>query len=282
MKLNDKAILYVPSGEKENVVLRKTTHLCIAAHQDDIEFMAFSGIAECFGSENKHFCGVVTCDGAGSPRGGAYKDFSNEEIKAIRLNEQKNAADIGKYCCQILLNYSSQQVKDKSDGQVIADYIEILKATKPQTVYLHNLADKHPTHVATAIKGIKAMRALDKKDKPKAVYGCEVWRDLDWMNDDEKILLDCSDNQTLFRKLSNVFTSQIESGKRYDIAIEGRRLANATLLNSNCIDRYSSLNYAMDLTPLIYDKNTDITEYVLAYIERFADTVKNLLNMFNC
>lgn len=29
--------------------------------------MAFSPIAECFGSKDKYFCGVVTTDGAGSP-----------------------------------------------------------------------------------------------------------------------------------------------------------------------------------------------------------------------
>lgn len=146
-------------------------------------------------------------------------------------------------------------------------------------VYIHNLADKHETHVATAVKAIKAMRKLNDKDKPKKVYGCEVWRDLDWMNDDEKILLDCSSHQNLARALSSVFDSQIVGGKRYDMAVEGRRAANATF-GKNVCDEYQALNYAMDLTPLIYDESIDITEYVTGYIQRFSESVKAALNRF--
>ena len=122
------------------------------------------------------------------------------------------------------------------------------------------------------------MRKLNDKDKPKRVYGCEVWRDLDWMNDDEKVLLDCSQHQNLARALSSVFDSQIVGGKRYDMAVEGRRLANATFGQSHSCDEYQALNYAMDLTPLIYDESIDITEYVTGYIKRFSDSVKATLN----
>ena len=53
MTLDDKAIIYIPDGTEQEKALSRTTHLCIAAHQDDIEFMAFSPIAECFGSKDK-------------------------------------------------------------------------------------------------------------------------------------------------------------------------------------------------------------------------------------
>ena len=41
-------MIYIPDGEEEKRALARTTHLCIAAHQDDTEFMAFSPIAKCF------------------------------------------------------------------------------------------------------------------------------------------------------------------------------------------------------------------------------------------
>lgn len=277
MKLNDKAIIYIPDGTEQANALNRTTHLCIAAHQDDIEFMAFSPIAECFGNKEKYFCGVVTTDGAGSPRNGLYEKYTDEDMKKIRITEQKKAASIGEYTAQILLGYSSAQVKDKTNEQVITDYVQILKTTKPENVYIHNLADKHETHVATAVKAIKALRQLNSDEQPKHVYGCEVWRDLDWMNDDEKVLLDCSKHQNIARALSSVFDSQIIGGKRYDLAVEGRRSANATFGRNVC-DVYTGLNYAMDLTPLIQNKYIDISEYVTGYIQRFNDSVKDVLN----
>ncbi len=277
MNLNNKAIVYVPDGTEQNKALARTTHLCIAAHQDDIEFMAYAPISECFGSKDKWFCGVVTTDGAGSPRSGIYANCTDEDIKAIRVEEQKKAATVGEYGAQILLGYSSARVKGSKNEEVISGYVEILKATKPQYVYIHNLADKHITHVATAVKAIEAMRRLDDKDKPQKVYGCEVWRSLDWLNDDEKVLLDTGKHPNLARALSSVFDSQILGGKRYDLAVEGRRLANATFSQSHSCDEYEGLNYAMDLTPLIYDNTLDITEYVTGYIMRFECDVRNIL-----
>ena len=83
MNLNDKSIVYIPDGTEQNKALKRTTHLCIAAHQDDIEFMAFGPIAECFGSKDKYFCGVITTDGAGSPRNGLYENYTDEDMNKI-------------------------------------------------------------------------------------------------------------------------------------------------------------------------------------------------------
>lgn len=185
MNLNKNAIVYIPDVTEETKALGRTTHLCIAAHQDDIEFMSFAPISECFARQDKWFCGVVTTDGAGSPRNGLYDDYTDEQMKAVRIEEQKKAATIGEYGAQILLGYSSANVKEKDNTDVIADYVEILKATRPEYVYIHNLADKHITHVATAVKAIEAMRKLPKNKRPKKVYGCEVWRSLDWLCDNE-------------------------------------------------------------------------------------------------
>ena len=272
--------VYIPDGTEEKQALERTTHLCIAAHQDDIEFMAYAPIAECFGTKDKLFCGVVVTDGAGSPRNGLYAKYTDEQMKAIRIEEQKKAAMLGEYGAQLLLGYSSKQVKDKSDTEIVKELKEIYKETKPKYIYLHNLADKHETHVATALKAIQALRQLNTDELPEKVYGCEVWRNLDWLNDDEKMYLDCSAHPNLSRALLSVFDSQIVGGKRYDLAAEGRRLANATFSESHACDTYSMLNYAMDLTPLIKGKSLDIADYVAGYIRRFENNVReNILKL---
>ena len=272
--------LFIPDGIAEEQALKRTTHLCVAAHQDDIEFMAYSPIAECFGRKDKWFCGVVVTDGAGSPRNGLYADYTDEQMKAVRIAEQKKAAMLGEYGAQFMLGHSSKQVKDKSGKEIVKDLVEIFKAAKPKYVYLHNLADKHETHVATALKAIQALRELNTDELPEKVYGCEVWRNLDWLNDDEKVYLDCSAHPNLSRALSSVFDSQIIGGKRYDLAAEGRRFANATFSESHACDTYSMLNYAMDLTPIVKDKTLDIVDHVAGYIKRFESNVKNTIQNY--
>ena len=272
--------LFIPDGIAEEQALKRTTHLCVAAHQDDIEFMAYSPIAECFGRKDKWFCGVVVTDGAGSPRNGLYADYTDEQMKAVRIEEQKKAAMLGEYGAQFMLGHSSKQVKDKSGKEIVKDLVEIFKAAKPKYVYLHNLADKHETHVATALKAIQALRELNTDELPEKVYGCEVWRNLDWLNDDEKVYLDCSAHPNLSSALSSVFDSQIIGGKRYDLAAEGRRFANATFSESHACDTYSMLNYAMDLTPIVKDKTLDIVDHVAGYIKRFESNVKNTIQNY--
>lgn len=270
-------VTYIPDGTEEKQTLERITHLCIAAHEDDIEFMAYAPIAECFGKKDKWFCGVVVTDGAGSSRNGLYANYTDEDMKAVRIEEQKKAAMIGEYGAQLLLGHPSKQVKDKNDTEIVKELVEILKATKPQYVYIHNLADKHETHVATALKAIKALRELNADEQPEKVYGCEVWRNLDWINDNEKVYLDCSAHPNLSRALSSVFDSQIVGGKRYDLAAEGRRLSNATFFESHACDTYTMLNYAMDLTPLIKDKSLNIADYVAGYIKRFEFNVRDVI-----
>ena len=272
--------LFIPDGIAEEQALKRTTHLCVAAHQDDIEFMAYSPIAECFGRKDKWFCGVVVTDGAGSPRNGLYADYTDEQMKAVRIEEQKKAAMLGEYGAQFMLGHSSKQVKDKSGKEIVKDLVEIFKAAKPKYVYLHNLADKHETHVATALKAIQALRELNTDELPEKVYGCEVWRNLDWLNDEKKVYLDCSAHPNLSRALSSVFDSQIIGGKRYDLAAEGRRFANATFSESHACDTYSMLNYAMDLTPIVKDKTLDIVDHVAGYIKRFESNVKNTIQNY--
>src|SRR5271167_2147594 len=139
---------FVPDGAAPEEALARTTHLCVAAHQDDIEIMAYHGIAACFGRKDRWFTGVVVTNGAGSPRSGIYGDYTDLEMQKVRLVEQRKAAYVGEYACQIQLGFASSEVKDANATTVVGDLEQILRAARPEVVYLHNLADKHDTHVA--------------------------------------------------------------------------------------------------------------------------------------
>ena len=82
MNLNNKeALIYIPDN-KENGY-KRTTDLCIAAHQDDIEIMAYGPISKCYKKDEAWFSGVVVTDGAGSPRSGKYEKITDEEMKKL-------------------------------------------------------------------------------------------------------------------------------------------------------------------------------------------------------
>lgn len=275
MKLNKMtAQFYIPDQKPLAEAISRTTHMSIAAHQDDLEIMAYDGILKCFSQENRWFTGVVVTNGSGSARDGAYKNYTDQQMMDVRRVEQKKAACIGEFGTLALLDYSSAETKDPKNEELIMELKSLIEEAQPEILYTHNLADKHDTHIGVTTKVIKAIRMMDKKLRPKAVYGCEVWRDLDWMNDSEKIVFDVSGRPNLSQALIEVFDSQITGGKRYDLATAGRRMANATYSSSHLVDQTNEIILAMDLTPLILDDDLDLTTYVLSYIERFKEDVK--------
>jgi len=270
---NNSAEVFTPDDSPEKMALERTTHLAICAHQDDMEIMATAPIIECFHREVEWFTGVVMCDGRGSPRQGPYSEYSDEEMRLVRIEEQKKAAMIGEYSALILLDYSSKKIKDGEDDSPVDDIVDILKTTTPRVVYTHNLADKHDTHVGVALRVISAVRKLDQDKRPEKVFGCEVWRDLDWMVDSDKVAFDLSTHENLQAALLGVFDSQIAGGKRYDLATLGRRRANATYYESHGVDVNTGMSYAMDLTSLIKDTHMDIQDFIQEQIRRFSEEI---------
>ena len=273
----DTAQVFIPDGLPEDQALKRTTHIAIGAHQDDLEIMAAGPILECFQQADKWFTGVVVTDGRGSPRADIYNNYSDEEMRLVRFKEQKKAATVGEYAAQVLLDYPSKAVKDGNNNQPIEDIASLLQIAHPQFVFTHNLADKHDTHVGVAMKVIAAIRGLPEHIRPQKLYGCEVWRDLDWMVDSDKVPSDLTAHESLQAALLGVFDSQIAGGKRYDLASMGRRRANATYFESHGVDVTQGLSYAMDLTPLIRDVHQDINPFVQEHIQRFAQDVADRL-----
>jgi LmbE family N-acetylglucosaminyl deacetylase len=269
----DTSDIFIPDGLALEAALARTTHMAISAHQDDIEIMAAAPILECYQQPDRWFTGVVVSDGRGSPRDGLYKDYDDETMRMVRFKEQRKAAVIGEYAAQVILDHPSKVIKDSTNRQPAEDIATLLLAARPQFVFTHNLADKHDTHVAVAYRVITAIRSLPAKARPQKLYGCEVWRDLDWMVDSDKVGFDLSAHESLQAALLGVFDSQIAGGKRYDLASMGRRKANATYFASHGVDATLGLAYAMDLTPLVLDPGRDIAAFVQEHIQRFAQDV---------
>jgi LmbE family N-acetylglucosaminyl deacetylase len=276
------ADIFVPAGGDASAALAGVTHLCVAAHQDDIEILAHDGICDCLDQPGKKaFGGVVVTNGAGSPRSGPYSIFTDEQMRAVRRDEQRQAARIGGYAIQLQLAHPSADVKQPGHPGVAADLAAIFAGCSPEIVYLHQPADKHDTHVAVFLRCIEALRALPAEKRPKRVVGAEVWRDLDWLVDADKVALDSGRRPALAADLLKVFDSQITGGKRYDLAAMGRRLAHATFHTSHATDRLAGITWAMDLTPLITDPTLDIAAFTLAHIDRLRADVAQRLSRFS-
>jgi len=274
------ASVFVPDGLPAEDAFRRVTHLGVGAHQDDLEIMAFHGIQKCFNSRDLWF-GAVTCtNGGGSPRAGEYAAFTDEEMAALRRREQEKAAVLGDYGVLVQLNYASAEIKDVGTGRLRADLVKVLKAARPEVLYTHNPADKHDTHLAVVFTVLGALRELEPGERPAAVYGCEVWRGLDWMDDADKVPLDVGRRETLSQGLIGVYDSQVEGGKRYDLATVGRRRSNASYFQSHQIDEAEQLWFAMDLTPLVLDDTLDVGRFVLGHVDKFRQSVEEKIRRY--
>lgn len=272
MKPN-KGIIYYPKNRKEQPV----KWLCICAHQDDNEIMAVDGILKGYYSRKYSFALVETSDGGGSARTGEFADYTDDMMKEVRIKEQEEAAEIGRYHSLYMLNYTSKEIKDKDNDEIVKEYIEIIKELKPQVIYTHSILDKHPTHIGVAIKVIKALRQLPKEEQPRLFYGCEVWRGLDWISDERKIGFDVSRNEKLQKKLLNVFRSQIAGGKAYTKASIGRRYANATYFQSHSVDSYKMISYGIDLKPLLKNPKLSIKEYAFTFVDELKTEIDQMI-----
>ena len=269
--------IYIPDGMPLEPAIARTTHLAIGAHQDDLEIMAVDGILQCFNEAEKWFAGVIVTDGRSAPRSESTAKVSDEAMMKIRNDEQKCSAAIGNFGSLVLLGYPSSAVKEVDNKTVVKDLIRLINLAKPKIVYTHNPTDKHSTHIAVLLRTIEALRQIKPENQPLKIFGCEAWRDLDWLPDRLKVLFDCSEKIKLQKNLLKVFDSQIRGGKRYDLAAMGRRVAHATFYQSHHTDKTSHLSFGMDLTPLITNPHLSIEMFTKKIIQRFETEVLETL-----
>ncbi len=148
------AEVFVPDGLPLEAALARTTHLAIAAHQDDLEIMATQPILQCFQRDDQWFTGVVVSDGRGSPRDDLYKDYTDEAMRLVRFKEQKKAAVVGEYAALVILDYPSRVIKDGAN--------EVLRAEFPDLAHIHiQLPDEKSRRVGQSIAAA-SLPALNK------------------------------------------------------------------------------------------------------------------------
>ncbi len=279
MKLSQtQSNIFIPDQSPVEKALKRTTHMAIATHPDDIEIMAYEGVAKCFTQPDQWFTSVTVTDGSTAPRAFLYADYSNEQMAKTRAQEQRKAGILGEYSAVVQLAYTSAEVKDKQNPSIIEDIVEVLSFAHPKVIYTHNLADKHDTHISVALKVIEALRLLPASSQPESVLGCEVWRDLDWLVEDDKKVMDVSEHPNLASALVAIFDTQNSGSKRYDLASIGRRTANAIYHESHETGGASMLSFAMDLTPLIHDPKLDPADYAARFIARFQKDVTDRIH----
>lgn len=266
----DQARVFIPDKLPVLAALDRTTRMAIAAHADDLEFMAFHAIADCYGREDQWFTGLIVTQGTGEPRSDRYSDA---DIRSMRQKEQEKAARMGEYGALIQLQLPKARVMDRQDRLLADDLATLLVRCRPQILCTHSPADRHETHVAVALRTIEALRNLDPAFWPQEFYGCEVWGSLDWLAGADKVSFDAGRYPELSRDLLAVFTSQLEGGKAYDRAVAGRWAANATFSNPHEADAHEAVIYGMDLRPLLDDVTLDVGLFVKNRIDRFAAEV---------
>lgn len=262
MELN-KGTIYLPKERKGGPV----KYLCICAEPIDAEMMAIDGIQRGYRAQKYTFACVVSSDGATCPRKGKYLNYTDGQMKAVRISEQKKASEIGRYNSVYFLKYSKSEVLDPENEDIINEYVKIIKELKPRLIYTHSLLDSNPINVSVAVKVINALRKMKKGEQPKQLYGCELSRELDWVDKEKITIFDVSKNIRLQKQLLSVYHSQIDGGKDYLKAALGRRYEIATFFDANKIDEFKLASRVINMTTLLRRKDLPIKKYAMSFVE---------------
>jgi len=271
--------IFIPDGRSLEDALQRTTHLGIGAHQDDLEIIAIPGILDCWEKTDLWFSGVVVTNGAGAPRSEMHTPLTPTDFIHTRNEEQKKAASLGKYSAQIMLGFTSQEVRNPPLIPGLKDLHTILTHSEPEYIYIHNPLDLHPTHTAVSLLTIEAVRQLPLKERPKFLYGMACWGGLDWTTQGNQISFDLSAQPDLQYQLLDVYKSQ-NSVKNYPEAAMAKRKSNATFHHYDQKDEIPYLCFGLDLTPLIRDDKLSISGFLLSKIDEHRKQSSLLLDTY--
>ena len=272
MKLK-KGTIYTPRKGKKGPV----KFVCICAHPDDCELMAIDGIQRGYRASKYTFACVVTTDGADAERCGRYTKMNDQKMINLLMNEEKKAANIGRYKNVYFMNYSSEEVRDQENEDIINEYVEIIKELKPRVVYTHSLLDRHPTHVAVAVKVINALRTMKKGDQPKVLYGCESERNLEWVAPEKIVTFNVSKNLRLQRQLISVHKSQ-NLARDYVNAAIGRRYVNAVFNKVETKKNAKLTAKAINMTTLLRRKEYPIKRFAMSFIDDLYGEINDMMD----
>jgi len=165
----------------------------------------------------------------------------------------------------------------KVDRSVAEKLAAILSEIKPKELYIHSPFDKHPTHIGAMKVSLEAVKLLPKEIKPEKLYGCEVWRGLDWMEGDEDLkVIHFDDEVGLSDYILSSFSSQNES-KNYLDAAKGRRKSNATFSESHSVNQAGEAALYVDLSVFLRENPPSPEDFVAAKIDAFKKRTIEIL-----
>lgn len=268
-----KGSIYTPRCGKKGPV----KFVCICAHPDDCEIMAIDGIQRGYRASKYTFACVVTTDGADAERAGRYTKMEDQRMAHIMMNEQKKAANIGRYHAVYFMNYSNEEARNQENEDIVNEYVEIIKELKPRVVYTHSILDRHPTHVAVAIKVINAIRSMKKGDQPKVLYGCESERNLDWLDPSKVVTFNVSKNMRLQRQLIACHKSS-NASRDYINACIGRRLVNAVFNRDEKKKTAKLTTKAINMTTLLRRKDFPIKRYAMSFVDDLYTEINDMMD----
>jgi len=262
--LSPHADLFIPVPQPLEQALSRTKVLGVAAHPDDLELMALPAILAGHADPAQGFAGLVVCDGA-------MRGAGPDEGVALRRVEQRAAATVGRYSVMVQLGHSSQAVQTGQAQGLAEDLVEVLRCLRPETLYSHNPADRHPSHLAVLLALRQALKALAPSERPKRWLGSEVWGGLDWQALGDQVALPLEGEPALAERLLEAHGSQMNRGKAYRSAASGRRRANATFSASHSPDAAEEVVLAMDMSAVLSDDRLSLQQFLAHRVERFRD-----------
>lgn len=280
LELGPRAVVIVPDERTIEQALADATDLAVVAHPDDLELLLPTVLASCSSQPDRSFVGVVCTDGAGSI-GVEGAPTGSTLLVALRADEQRAACEVGGHAV-VMLGCDSTALRDPGRrGEVARVVADILRTCEPAVVYTHALLDRHVTHVAVALAVVDAARRAGRagtdttsggrdsasRGRQPPLLGVEGWCSLDWLADDDRVELPGIDDARLGRRLAACFGSQL-AHKRYDVAMEGRRRANATLHRHDAPDAADELTLALDMTQLVVDPGLEPSAFLDAVLHR--------------
>ena len=268
-----KGSVYIPRKGKKGPV----KFVCICAHPNDCEIMAIDGIQRGYRASKYTFACVVTTDGADAERNGRFAKATDKRMIAVSMQEQKRAANIGRYHAVYFMNYSAEEARDQENEDIVNEYVEIVKELKPRIIYTHSLLDRNPTHVAVAVKVINALRTMKKGDQPKVLYGCESERDLDWVIPSKIVTFNVSKNLRLQRQLISAHKSSIMSRDYINAAI-GRRLVNAVFNKDEKRKTAKMTAKAINMTTLLRRKEFPIKRFAMSFVDDLYTDINEMMD----
>jgi LmbE family N-acetylglucosaminyl deacetylase len=275
------ADVFVPDGAPSDAALARVTHLGVGAHADDLEIMAWHGIREGLAAPAPCFGGIVCTDGSGAPQpdAAAPPDAGTRPpaaLRDVRRAEQRDAARRGRYAVAIQLDHPSASLKRGVAPAVVRDLATLIAAAQPRVVYTHSPADAHDTHVGVCVAAVAAIRTLPPDARPAQVWGCEVWRSLDWAPRAQALPLGRDDEAATWQALLHVFSSQ-NRARPYDRGAPARACANAVFRESHAAGGDEPAWLALDLTPATRDGGPDLAALLRAELDAFSETALAML-----